>query len=311
MIGRLFPYFFAIALFTGCRSSSASTEEDVGKVSFTLPEIPGMIVEPAERDAFLLSNYWNNFNFKDSLSVLSNGFEKAFVNYIVLLQRTPGYSSYIASSLDSASRNHNVFVSFVNLYGKYLYNPNSPLRNETLYISVLQYLLASDAVDDQSKPTYKFRLDLAMKNRPGEAANNFDFTTEKLTDSGERIAQISSMYGIKADYLLIFFNNPDCMDCGRVKEYIKGSGIFNTMQRSGGLKILSLFPDTDIELWRNSEYPKEWINGYDTKHIVTDSLLYDLRAIPTLYLLDRNKNVVLKDATIERIEAFFADGGQK
>lgn len=32
--------------------------------------------------------------------------------------------------------------------------------------------------------------------------------------------------------------------------------------------------------------------------------LYDLKAIPTLYLLDKDKTVLLKDATAEEIEEY-------
>ena len=37
--------------------------------------------------------------------------------------------------------------------------------------------------------------------------------------------------------------------------------------------------------------------------------LYDLRAIPTLYLLDKNKTVLLKDATLQKVEQYLAERG--
>jgi hypothetical protein len=38
---------------------------------------------------------------------------------------------------------------------------------------------------------------------------------------------------------------------------------------------------------------------------ITQKKLYDIRAIPTLYLFDKEKNVILKDTSIEAIENFF------
>lgn len=49
------------------------------------------------------------------------------------------------------------------------------------------------------------------------------------------------------------------------------------------------------------EIPDTWINGYDKTGLVNDKQLYDLKALPTLYLLDREKKVILKDVTIEVI----------
>ena len=69
------------------------------------------------------------------------------------------------------------------------------------------------------------------------------------------------------------------------------------------LTILSLYPDEELDEWRKhlSEFPTEWINGYDKSFTIKTKNLYDLKAIPTLYLLDANKKVLLKDATAQAI----------
>ena len=51
-------------------------------------------------------------------------------------------------------------------------------------------------------------------------------------------------------------------------------------------------------------YPKEWINCYDPDYVIRTDTLYNIRAIPSLYLLDAQKRVVLKDATPERVIMF-------
>ena len=44
-----------------------------------------------------------------------------------------------------------------------------------------------------------------------------------------------------------------------------------------------------------SDYPEEWITGYNQDLTIRDNLVYDVRAIPSLYLLDRDKKVIFKD----------------
>ena len=51
------------------------------------------------------------------------------------------------------------------LADKYLYDPNSPMRNEELYISVLDAMLKSPILDDTEKIRPKARRSLAQKNR--------------------------------------------------------------------------------------------------------------------------------------------------
>jgi hypothetical protein len=44
------------------------------------------------------------------------------------------------------------------------------------------------------------------------------------------------------------------------------------------------------------------IDGYDEGQRLTREQVYDLKAIPALYLLDAEKRVILKDASFEQVE---------
>ena len=59
------------------------------------------------------------------------------------------------------------------------------------------------------------------------------------------------------------------------------------------------YPDEDIEAWRNYLHtmPRGWICGYDKELRLTSERLYDLKAIPSLYLLDSTKRVIIKDGS--------------
>lgn len=81
-----------------------------------------------------------------------------------------------------------------------------------------------------------------------------------------------TLYGVKADLLLLVFGNPDCHAC---KEHIP-------------------------------QCHASWINGYDPDFVIRTDLVYDVRAVPSLYLLSADKTVLLKDATTEQ---FFAAMG--
>ena len=72
------------------------------------------------------------------------------------------------------------------------------------------------------------------------------------------------------------------------------------------LLVLSINPDEELHDCRKhlNEFPKEWINGYDKKFTIKEKQLYDLKAIPTLYVLNKEKAVLLKDATTQAIEEY-------
>lgn len=61
-----------------------------------------------------------------------------------------------------------------------------------------------------------------------------------------------------------------------------------------------------IDKWREyvPEYPREWLCGYDYNYIIRNDLTYSVRAIPSLYILDKDKKVILKDATFDDVTAW-------
>lgn len=76
------------------------------------------------------------------------------------------------------------------------------------------------------------------------------------------------------------------------------------------LTVLSIYPDANVDEWRKAlpTLPqKHWINSYDDGEHIINKRLYDLKAIPTLYLLDKDKKVVLKDVTLREIEVYFIE----
>ena len=79
--------------------------------------------------------------------------------------------------------------------------------------------------------------------------------------------------------------------------------LLNELMAKNALKVVALYPDQDITLWKSHPLPKGWINGYDYGCQVEKNRTYDLRAIPALYLLNSEKKVLVKDSTsIPQIE---------
>jgi hypothetical protein len=139
---------------------------------------------------------------------------------------------------------------------------------------------------------------MAEKNRPGQRATDFVYTVS----TGKK----GTLYGLSADYTLLFLNNPGCHACRETIEALKQSSVISHYERNGGLHILAVYPDEDRSEWLKylSEFPDEWTNGYDAALAIQGKSLYDLKAIPTLYLLGKDKVVLLKDATVPAIEQY-------
>lgn len=166
------------------------------------------------------------------------------------------------------------------------------------YIYVLQSMVNSTILDDVNKIRPANLLEIAMKNRVGGRAADFTYTLAN--------GQTSKMSDIKANFLILFFYNPDCHACKEITDQLAASRIVNGYMKNNRLKILCVYPDEDLTAWKNhlSYMPSGWINSYDKSLALRNDEIYDLKAIPTLYLLDKDKKVVLKDVTFNQIEDY-------
>lgn len=299
-------FFLFLILCTACGSRKASDNqtEDIKSDStkiFALPVIPALLNTPESRADYLVRHYWENVDFADTTYLDHREvMEQAWVDYIDIMKLVPEETaiSAIKQMYKDAGKKKKVFFYFTDLAEKYLYDPNSPMRNEELYIPVLDAMLESTVLDDTEKILPKGRRELAEQNRLGRQAEDFTYTLV----SGKS----GTLYGVKADYTLLFINNPGCHACEEGIKELKQAPAINKEFEAGNLKILSVYPDEDKEEWERhlSDFPKEWINGYDKKLMIKEKNLYDLKAIPTLYLLDKNKKVLLKDAVVGQIEQY-------
>ena len=88
---------------------------------------------------------------------------------------------------------------------------------------------------------------------------------------------------------------------------LKNTPQITSLISSGKVAVLNIYIDEDLEAWRSYVpiYPEEWFNGFDPDFVIRTDVLYNVRAIPSLYLLDKDKNVIMKDAVTERVLDFF------
>jgi hypothetical protein len=269
--------------------------------TFKVPEIPSVLKTPELKADYLMEHYWDNFNFRDTALVNKPKItEQAFTDFIhIILQVLPKTADKgIRILMGRAETSSKMYQCFLDLSEKYLYDPNSPFRNETLYESFLKAALTTKVLDEAYKIRPKKQYDLAQKNKLGHKATNFKFTFKDGSSS--------RLYAVKADLILLYFFNPECTDCKTVREKIMGSVTLQDLIARNKLTILAVYPDEDLTAWKkhHTELPDKWINAYDKGTVIKRRELYDLKAIPTLYLLDKEKHILLKDARFEEVENY-------
>lgn len=291
----------ALILATACGSTpKPSTEETPKETTYapgtrtmkrSRPDIYSVTTRQEYED--MVATYWDDFDFDsperiveyDTLDIIF-----ALSDYVTVI---PPYKadSLLRNLMSRASAHRPTLDFFAMVMEVVLHDPNSPVRNDEYYIPVLETLLASPLLDEYDRIAPEFDLALAKQNRIMHIANDFVYTTA----NGKR----SRLHDIRADYVILMFSNPGCPMCREITEEICASPLLNEMQERGTVQILSLYPDADLTAWRDhlDDMPERWIKGYDDGLVISSQRLYNLNAIPSLYLLDSEKRVLIKDGT--------------
>lgn len=291
-------------------TSNLSVDAESSDDTFPLPSVPVMITSPDDIIMYQSKHYWDLFNFADTALIRQPDItEQGFADYVQLLNQLP-YSDAeqsINSMLNKAKPHPTMYSHFASLYEKYFYDPNSPFRNEQLYTPVLKHLVESEVLPHELQEIFNFQQEMIQKNRVGTTATNFAYT---LANGDKRM-----MHDLQSNYLILFFTNPDCPNCGSTSEQLVNSKVlqdFFSLNTPDNimLTVLSIFPDANVDDWRKAlpKLPQQhWVNSYDDGEVIYNNLLYDIKAIPTLYLLNKDKKVILKDVDLREIEEYFME----
>ena len=135
------------------------------------------------------------------------------------------------------------------------------MRNDKVYSFFLAEMKKSPYFDETEKERIDFKWKAAQKNLPGTMATNISF---KLEDG--KTHQLSDYQNEK---VILYFHDPECENCHKVTAWLKKQTI------PAEYRMLRIIADDQI------------------------SATYSIKAMPTIYLLDKGNIVVLKDCTPE------------
>ena len=109
------------------------------------------------------------------------------------------------------------------------------------------------------------------------------------------------------------FYNPDCTHCRQTIALLHDDRLFKQMLHDGLLTGLAINTETTPETAPRPEaapragnrLPTDWMAG-TASHTLTDNELYILPSMPTLYLLDKEKHLLLQEALPEQVLSHLA-----
>lgn len=306
----------AVSCLVSCCGNNAGKDADdaTSSVKFpALPSVPSTLSDPSAAATYVAQRYWNKFfsqyraNPTDStmiLGVANDDMELAMGTFASILesgvsikdgQQAMKIFFDLMEDVEAENPSSSAYERLADLTEKYFYDPNSPVRSEDLYLAFVESLASSKCTDPNLVPSYKYTISMCSLNKVGTPAADFSFKDIN--------GKVNSLYKIKAETTLLFFSNPGCPSCSEIISALMNDMRVEALVSSERLSVVNIYIDEEIDLWKDyvKTYPKTWINGYDHKYKIRNDVSYNVRAIPSLYILDADKKVIMKDATQDAV----------
>ena len=266
-------------------------------MEFPYPQIPSMMTEPQQRATYLLMHYWDNVDFNDMKLVANDDFmEQGFVNYLSVLPIVDALTAErsVEAMMKRAEGNKMAYIRLANIAEKYLFEPNSPMVSDEMYIMFLNQVLKTSVLSKVEKSRFEYQHRVVMKNRVGSVATDFIYM--------DKDGKTGSLHQLKAEETLLVFYDPECDNCAEIIEKLRYDRRLNSKIMSGKLRVLAVYAGENRELWEQhlAKMPTNWLVGRAVSKIQPLGL-YVLRAMPAIYLLDKDKKVVKKEAVPENL----------
>lgn len=176
-----------------------------------------------------------------------------------------------------------------------LSEPTDSMHNEELYITVLKHATSSLTLTNSEKELPKALLQQALKNKVGDPATDIDFVT---TDGKKQ-----NLLNNDNKYTLVYFNDPNCDACAKVKENLNVSETIKKAVADGKMRVVAINPMSNEKLWKKTSMPEWIVNGWNKSQSINNDGTYDLPTLPVFFLLSTDNTVLLKnEASLQRVE---------
>jgi thiol-disulfide isomerase/thioredoxin len=252
-----------------------------------------------ERINYLKTHFFDKVNFQDTLLLNSNAWANKSISYLSLYgnskldqkQLEAEFIKAVTIMLSAAAVNKDIYKFILDYvvggFDKYHFD------------GVITYIADNfqdpfSCEDQERKTALQKKLDNFKKLSIGKKAPEIE-----STDAKGKMAKLSA---IQSEYTLVIFWSSECGHCAEMMPKIKQ--IYDN-QKPKRMEIYSVSIDTSKVEWTTflKEEKLNWINVSDLKGFNSKSADdYNIFATPTMFLLDKEKNIIAKPVSYRELE---------
>lgn len=268
-----------------------------------VPEAPkndqGQVTDKAFQFYYYKNHFFDHFNLSDPSLLRTPLYQPKVDEYIEKLtyQHPDSIDKALDFLLNEAGGNEETFrYMLVKLTNKYETSNIMGMERVFVYLAENYYLKGKAYWADSSLVSkFEKRVKELKPNLVGNIAPDM-----VLRDTLMQPVRLSS---IDSRFIVLYFYDPDCGHCKKATPKLRNS--YERLKQKD-VEVIAACTVTDIEKWKNyiRDNHLPWINAADPylqSNFRTD---YDIKSTPTIYVLNKDKEIIAKRIGVEQIEDF-------
>lgn len=261
---------------------------------------------------FYKNHYWDGVSFMDDRIIRSPFFLPRFERYYreVIQQAADTVIKDIDYKLLLARNSPEMYKFMLNWLTDEYINPKY-MGLDAVFVHLFNKYHSKGLtkwLNEKQMESINRRAYMLMANLVGEKAANLEMLSPE--------DKPTALYDVAATYTVVAFWDPNCGHCK--EEIPRLDSFYRAGWKNNGVKVFAvLTPDdktTAIPEWKKfiTEHKLEdWTHAYKTKEMEDADFkaqkpgfrqLYDITLTPTLYLLDKDKNIIAKKLTLKQMD---------
>lgn len=282
-------------------AASAKTNAATGDL-FIYPVAPDTVAQLQQRCDYIVSRFWDRCNF-DRAMLAPEKFNTAFGDWVSLMPYASADTVYNAVNALMArfAKKGPIAYELATMAENWLYSDTASMRSDDVYSRFARAAVANKKIGKAEKARFSAHLKIIDSSSLGATVPAVPFirpdgttgTLDDITTKGS---------------IVLFFNDPDCMDCLMARVRLSSSPDANSLIEKEQLTIVSIYPgEADDEEWKKAcaDAPANWV----TVAMPEAAEYFRLDTTPAFYFLNSRRKVLRNDADLTAnylIEAFHA-----
>jgi thiol-disulfide isomerase/thioredoxin len=249
---------------------------------------------------YYVNHYWDNCDFNETALIYTPVFAPRLEEYYekVIIPSSDTIIKYSDMLIKKAENNPELF-KYIVWYISSRYERSKYLNHDAVFVHIVKNYYAKGRcpwVDETVLENMTRRAEIMDRILIGKTA---PFLVMPDTNGN-----FHSNYELNVDYTIMWFWDTDCGHCKTATPVLME--FYNRAKDSLNFDIFAVCLSTDTVKWKNYIKDKKlpWLNVGNNMANIDFREVYDIKSSPRIFVLDRDKTIIVKNIGVEELEEF-------